>query len=81
MLSLDSSNDAMQRMNSFGFNSYSSQDQQSSTTLFHDYQIQYNRLVVFLYCSNIVATIQLKKPIKLEDLVSKLRNAEYNPKV
>lgn len=81
MLSLDSTNDPVQRMNSFGFNSYPPQGQQSSTTLFHDYQIQYNCLVLFLCRSNIVATIQLKKAIKLEELVNKLRNAEYNPKV
>ena len=37
--------------------------------------------IIFIPYSNIVATIQLKKPIKLEDAVSKLRNAEYNPKV
>lgn len=31
--------------------------------------------------SNIVGTIQLKKPVQLEEAVNKLRNAEYNPKV
>lgn len=37
--------------------------------------------IKFITCRNIVATIQLKKPIKLEEAVHKLRNAEYNPKV
>lgn len=31
--------------------------------------------------SNIVATFNLKKSISLEEAVTKLRNAEYNPKV
>ena len=31
--------------------------------------------------SNIVATININKSINLEDVMKKLRNAEYNPKV